>query len=160
MAQTQKSTASKSAPKAAATGSIRRVAVIGGNRIPFARSNTAYSKLSNQEMLTATLRGLVDRFGLEGQRLGEVAAGAVIKHSRDFNLTRESVLSSGLAPETPAYDVQQACGTGLEAAILLMVIGTTFLAPVLLRIVLKDKPPEDGNQVPDEFAADPLAGAS
>ncbi|MDY6797765.1 MAG: acetyl-CoA C-acetyltransferase [Pseudomonadota bacterium] len=118
MAQTQKSSASKSAPKAAATGAVRPVAVIGGNRIPFARSNTAYAKLSNQEMLTSTLRGLVDRFGLEGQRLGEVAAGAVVKHSRDFNLTRESVLSCGLAPETPAYDVQQACGTGLEAAIL------------------------------------------
>lgn len=104
--------------KSQATNSIRRVAIIGGNRIPFARSNTAYSKLSNQEMLTAALRGLVDRFGLENRRLGEVAAGAVIKHSRDFNLTRECVLSSGLAPETPAYDVQQACGTGLEAAML------------------------------------------
>ncbi|MBI43202.1 acetyl-CoA C-acetyltransferase [Marinobacter lutaoensis] len=97
---------------------VRRVAVLGGNRIPFARSNTAYSRISNQELLTTALRGLVDRFGLEGQRLGEVVAGAVIKHSRDFNLTRESVLSSGLAPETPAYDIQQACGTGLEAAIL------------------------------------------
>ncbi|GAA3577227.1 acetyl-CoA C-acetyltransferase [Marinobacter xestospongiae] len=97
---------------------MRRVAIIGGNRIPFARSNTAYSKLSNQELLTATLRGLVDRFELQGQRLGEVVAGAVIKHSRDFNLTREAVLSSGLAPETSAYDIQQACGTGLEAAIL------------------------------------------
>ncbi|BES72003.1 acetyl-CoA C-acetyltransferase [Marinobacter nanhaiticus D15-8W] len=102
----------------AASQQVKRVAIIGGNRIPFARSNTAYSKLSNQELLTAALRGLVDRFGLEGKRMGEVAAGAVIKHSRDFNLTRESVLSSGLAPETPAYDVQQACGTGLEAAIL------------------------------------------
>ncbi|ROU01730.1 acetyl-CoA C-acetyltransferase [Marinobacter sp. R17] len=115
MAQTSNA-GQKKAAKAAQT--VRRVAVIGGNRIPFARSNSAYSKLSNQDMLTATLRGLVDRFGLEGQRLGEVAAGAVIKHSRDFNLTRESVLSSGLAPETPAYDIQQACGTGLEAAIL------------------------------------------
>lgn len=115
MAQTSNA-GQKKAAKAAQT--VRRVAVIGGNRIPFARSNSAYSKLSNQDMLTATLRGLVDRFGLEGQRMGEVAAGAVIKHSRDFNLTRESVLSSGLAPETPAYDIQQACGTGLEAAIL------------------------------------------
>ncbi|PXX91123.1 acetyl-CoA C-acetyltransferase [Marinobacter vulgaris] len=97
---------------------MRRVAVIGGNRVPFARSNTAYSKVSNQELLTAALRGLVDRFGLQGERMGEVVAGAVIKHSRDFNLTRESALSSGLAPETPAYDIQQACGTGLEAAIL------------------------------------------
>jgi acetyl-CoA C-acetyltransferase len=96
----------------------RRVAVIGGNRIPFVRSNTAYAEASNQEMLTATLKGLVARYKLEGERLGEVVAGAVIKHSRDFNLTRESVLDSGLAAETPAYDVQQACGTGLEAAIL------------------------------------------
>jgi len=101
-----------------APSGIRRVAVIGGNRIPFARSNTAYSKISNQELLTSALRGLVDRYGLQGKRLGEVAAGAVIKHSRDFNLTRESVMSCGLAPETPAYDVQQACGTGWKAAIL------------------------------------------
>lgn len=97
---------------------IRKVAIIGGARIPFCRSNTTYSHTSNQEMLTAALRGVVDKFALQGQRLGEVAAGAVLKHSRDFNLTRECVLSSGLAPETPAYDIQQACGTGLEAAIL------------------------------------------
>jgi acetyl-CoA C-acetyltransferase len=97
---------------------LRKVAVIGGNRIPFVRSNTSYAEASNQEMLTATLKGLVERYKLSGERLGEVVAGAVIKHSRDFNLTRESVLDSGLAPETPAYDVQQACGTGLEAAIL------------------------------------------
>jgi acetyl-CoA C-acetyltransferase len=97
---------------------VRRVAILGGNRIPFARSNTAYANASNQDMLTFTLQGLVDRFNLHGQRLGEVAAGAVIKHSRDFNLTRESVLSTTLARETPAYDVQQACGTGLEATIL------------------------------------------
>lgn len=100
------------------TQSIRRVAIIGGNRIPFVRSNTHYSLNSNQEMLTATLKGLVDRFNLNGEQLGEVVAGAVIKHSRDFNLTREAVLDSGLAPETPCYDIQQACGTGLEAAIL------------------------------------------
>lgn len=97
---------------------VRRVAIIGGNRIPFARSNTAYATASNQDMLSFTLQGLIDRYNLHGQRLGEVAAGAVIKHSRDFNLTRESVLSTTLAKETPAYDVQQACGTGLEAAIL------------------------------------------
>ena len=95
----------------------RRVAVLGGNRIPFARSNTAYATASNQEMLTAAIDGLVARFGLEGERLGEVVAGAVLKHSRDFNLTRESVLGSGLAPETPATDLQQACGTGLQASI-------------------------------------------
>ena len=97
--------------------STRRVAVIGGNRIPFARSNTVYADASNQEMLTAAIDGLVTRFGLEGERLGEVVAGAVLKHSRDFNLTRESVLGSKLSPETPATDIQQACGTGLQAAI-------------------------------------------
>ena len=95
----------------------RRVAVLGGNRIPFARQNGPYAKASNQDMLTATLDALVSKFDLEGEVLGEVAAGAVLKHSRDFNLTREAVLGSRLAPETPAYDVQQACATGLEAAI-------------------------------------------
>ncbi|MBU0789129.1 MAG: acetyl-CoA C-acetyltransferase [Gammaproteobacteria bacterium] len=96
---------------------VRKVAIVGGARIPFARSNTAYTTQSNQAMLTATLNGVVDKYQLHGERLGEVAAGAVLKHSRDFNLTREAVLSSGLAPETSAFDVQQACGTGLEAAI-------------------------------------------
>ena len=94
----------------------RKVAVIGSNRIPFARSNGTYRHASNQDMLTAALDGLIDRFGLEGQRLGEVAGGAVLKHSRDRDLTRESVLGTRLAAETPAYDVQQACGTGLQAA--------------------------------------------
>jgi acetyl-CoA C-acetyltransferase len=97
--------------------STRRVAVIGGNRIPFARSNSVYAEASNQDMLTAAIDGLVTRFGLEGERLGEVVAGAVLKHARDFNLTRESVLGSKLSPETPATDIQQACGTGLQAAI-------------------------------------------
>lgn len=98
--------------------SPRRVAILGGNRIPFARSNGAYATASNQAMLTATLEGLVERYRLHGQRLGEVVAGAVLKHSRDMNLTRECVLGSRLAPQTPAYDIQQACGTGLEAALL------------------------------------------
>jgi acetyl-CoA C-acetyltransferase len=92
-----------------------RVAIVGGNRIPFARSNGHYATASNQDMFTAALDGLVSRFGLQDERLGEVAAGAVLKHSRDFNLARESVLGSRLSPETPAYDVQQACGTGLQA---------------------------------------------
>ncbi|WP_205859436.1 acetyl-CoA C-acetyltransferase [Phycicoccus flavus] len=96
----------------------RRAAVLGGNRIPFARQFGAYAEASNQDMLTAALEGLVARHGLAGERLGEVVAGAVIKHTRDFNLTREAVLGSSLAPTTPAYDVQQACGTGLEATIL------------------------------------------
>ena len=94
---------------------LRRVAILGGNRIPFARSNGAYATASNQEMFTAALDGLVARFGLEGQRLGEVAGGAVLKHSRDFNLIRESVLSTKLSPQTPGLDMQQACGTGLQA---------------------------------------------
>ncbi|KAB1853588.1 acetyl-CoA C-acetyltransferase [Acinetobacter tandoii] len=94
----------------------RRVAIIGGNRIPFARSNGAYFTASNMDMFTAALNGLVERYNLQGQRLGEVVAGAVLKHSRDFNMTRECVLDTALAPETPAYDLQQACGTGLQAA--------------------------------------------
>jgi len=100
------------------TADVRRVAVLGGSRIPFARQDGPYARASNQDMLTTTLDAVASRFGLEGETLGEVAAGAVLKHSRDFNLTRESVLGSRLAPETPAYDVQQACGTGLEATIL------------------------------------------
>lgn len=97
---------------------MRRVAIIGGNRIPFARSNSHYAAASNQDMLTAALEGLIARFGLAGERMGEVVAGAVLKHPRDYNLTRECVLGSRLDPHTPAYDIQQACGTGLEAAIL------------------------------------------
>ncbi|MCU1684623.1 MAG: acetyl-CoA acetyltransferase [Amycolatopsis sp.] len=97
--------------------SVRRVAILGGNRIPFARSNGPYSKASNQDMLTAAIDGLVSRFSLQGEVIGEVAAGAVLKHARDFNLTRECVLGSTLAPETPASDVQMACGTGLQAII-------------------------------------------
>jgi acetyl-CoA C-acetyltransferase len=99
----------KSAPPAA---------IIGGNRIPFARSNGPYAEASNQDMLTAALDGLIARFGLRDERVGEVVAGAVLKHSRDFNLTRECVLGSALAHNTPAYDVQQACDTGIEAAVL------------------------------------------
>jgi len=95
--------------------SLRRVAIIGGNRIPFARSNGAYATVSNMDMLTAAIDGLVARYKLDGERLGEVAAGAVLKLSRDFNMTREVVLSTKLAPETPACDMQQACGTGLQA---------------------------------------------
>jgi acetyl-CoA C-acetyltransferase len=99
--------------------SPRRVAIVGGVRIPFVRGNGAYAQVGNQEMLTATLRGVVDRFGLRGQRMDDVAAGAVVKHSSQWNLTRESVLGCGLAAETPGLDLQRACGTSLEAAILL-----------------------------------------
>ena len=97
----------------------RRVAVVAANRIPFARANSTYAHATNQDMLTVTLDGLVDRGSLHGERLGEVVGGAVLKHPRDRDLTRESVLGSRLAPETPAYDVQQACGTGLEAVVLI-----------------------------------------
>jgi acetyl-CoA C-acetyltransferase len=97
----------------------RRVAIIGGVRIPFARGNGVYAEVGNQEMLTAALRAVVERYGLQGQRLDDVAAGAVMKHSSQWNLTRESVLGSGLAAETPGFDLQRACGTSLEAAILL-----------------------------------------
>jgi acetyl-CoA C-acetyltransferase len=99
------------------TPSPRRVAIVGGARIPFARAHTAYNETSNQDMLTAALKALVSRFKLENQKLGEVAAGAVIKHSRDWNLARESTLGCGLHPDTPAYDVQRACGTSLTAAV-------------------------------------------
>ena len=101
----------------ATSGGPRPAYVLGGNRIPFARSGGAYAHASNQDMLTAAIEGLVARYGLQGERIGEVAAGAVLKHSRDFNLTRESVLGSSLDPTTPAYDVQQACATGLETVV-------------------------------------------
>ena len=100
-----------------ANTSSRRVAVLGGNRIPFARSDGAYSNASNQDMFTAALGGLIDRFNLDGQKLGAVIGGAVLKHSRDFNLMRECVLGSSLSSYTPAFDIQQACGTGLQATI-------------------------------------------
>src|SRR5687767_9421377 len=99
--------------------SVRRVAILGGVRIPFARSMGAYAQFSNQQMLTATLRALVERCGLRGKQLGDVGAGAVLKHSEDFNLVREATLDSGLAPETPAFDLQRACGTSLDTAILI-----------------------------------------
>ena len=95
----------------------RKVAIIGGLRIPFCRAHTNYAQQSNLDMLSAVLKGLVDKYSLQNVALGDVSAGAVIKHSRDWNLVREAVLSSGLAPETPAYDLQRACGTSLEAAI-------------------------------------------
>ncbi len=93
----------------------RDAVIVGGARIPFARSGTAYARIGNQEMLTAAVRALVERFGLKGERLGELAAGAVIKHPRDWNLAREATLGSGLDPRTPAYDLQRACGTSLTA---------------------------------------------
>ena len=98
-------------------GTSRRAAIIGGVRIPFARAHGAYARCSNQDMMTATLRALVERYELAGQRLGDVSLGAVIKHSRDYNLARESVLGSGLAPETPAFDLQRACGTSLSGCV-------------------------------------------
>jgi acetyl-CoA C-acetyltransferase len=98
--------------------STRKAAILGGVRIPFARQNTQYVEASNVDMLSAALKGVVDRFDLKGERLGEVAAGAVLKHSRDANISREAALNSGLSPQTPAYDVQQACATSLETTLL------------------------------------------
>ncbi len=99
------------------TNAYRRVAIIGANRIPFARHNTNYTNASNQDMMVAALNGLIERYKLQGQLLGEVAGGAVLKHTREFNLMRESVLGTALDPRTPACDLQQACDTGVESAI-------------------------------------------
>src|SRR5215510_1610283 len=93
---------------------VRRVAIVGGARIPFARAHTAYATVGNQEMLTAAFKAVVDKFGLRGEKLGDAGAGAVMKHSKDWNLTRECVLGCGLAAETPGFDLQRACGTSLE----------------------------------------------
>ena len=98
-------------------GRAIRVAVVGGARIPFCRSHSIYRGLSNQDLMTAALDGLINKLDLKGQTLGDVALGAVIKHSRDWNLARESVIESGLSIRTPAYDLQRACGTSIEAAI-------------------------------------------
>lgn len=96
--------------------SLNKVAILGGNRIPFARSNGVYADANNIDMLTAALDGLVARFDLADKQIGEVVAGTVLKHSRDLNLTREAVLNTQLPATTPAYDISQACGTGLQAA--------------------------------------------
>jgi acetyl-CoA C-acetyltransferase len=110
-------TSTKSVESRGVGRQLRPVAIVGGNRIPFARSDKAYAHASNQDMFTAALDGLVSRFNLQGERLGQVVGGAVLKHSRDFNLMRECVLGSALSPYTPAYDLQQACGTGLQSII-------------------------------------------
>jgi len=99
------------------TSTPRKVAVVGGNRIPFARSNGKYADASNQDMFTAAVDGLASRYHLQGEQLGLVVAGAVLKHARDFNLTRECVIGSVLDSRTPAFDLQQACATGLAAAV-------------------------------------------
>ncbi|KMS88420.1 acetyl-CoA acetyltransferase [Streptomyces regensis] len=117
MTSAQKPSSGRSRSSKPKAPTARRVAIVGANRIPFARSNGPYSNASNQDMLTAAMDGLVSRYALQGEELGEVAAGAVLKHSRDFNLAREVVLGSKLAPTTPASDVQMACGTGLQAIV-------------------------------------------
>ena len=106
--------AKKSSSTKLASG-LNRVAILGGNRIPFARSNGSYADVSNTDMLTAALNGLVERFNLQDEKIGEVVAGAVMKLSRDINLTREATLNTDLNPHTPTYDISQACGTGLQA---------------------------------------------
>jgi len=100
-------------------GRAIRVAVIGGARIPFCRSHSAYRGCSNQDLMVGALNGLVDKFDLRGQTLGDVALGAVIKHSRDWNLARECVIDAGLSFRTPGVDLQRACGTSIEAAIMI-----------------------------------------
>ena len=100
-----------------ANGTLRRVAIIGGVRIPFCRSHTGYADLSNQEMLTTALRGLVDRFALKGAHIDEVVGGAVVTHAKDWNLAREAVIGTQLAPSTPGITMMQACGTSLQAAL-------------------------------------------
>jgi acetyl-CoA C-acetyltransferase len=97
--------------------SMRRVAVLGGSRIPFCRSHTGYAELSNLDMLIATLGGLVDRFSLQGAHIDEVVGGAVVTHAKDWNLAREAVIGSALAPTTPAITLMQACGTSLAGAL-------------------------------------------
>ena len=99
-------------------GSIRRIAVIGGSRIPFCRSNTFYADETNQDMLTRAIQGVVDRYGLAGRQIDKVVAGAVTTHSKDWNLAREAVLSTSLSPLTPGITMQQACGTSLQAALM------------------------------------------
>ena len=98
---------------------VRRIAVIGGSRIPFCRSNTIYSGKTNLDMLSAAIQGVVERFGLDGKQLDEVIAGAVTTHSKDWNLAREALLSTGLSPLTPGITLQQACGTSLQAALMI-----------------------------------------
>ena len=100
-------------------GHAMRVAIVGGSRIPFCRSHSIYKNCSNQDMMTAALEGVVNKFDLKGQTLGDVALGAVIKHSKDWNLARESVISAGLSMRTPAVDLQRACGTSLEGAVMI-----------------------------------------
>ena len=95
-------------------GKSKRVAVIGGLRIPFCRANTGYKDSTNQEMMTAVLQAIVKKFNLQNKRLGDVALGAVIKHSSDWNLSRECIIDSGLSIQTPGVDMQRACGTSLE----------------------------------------------
>src|SRR3990170_1393057 len=95
---------------------LRRVAILGGTRIPFCRSNTLYADLSNLDMMSAALNGLVDKFSLKGQHIDEVVGGAVVTHTKDFNLAREAVLSTKLATSTPGITLMQACGTSLQAA--------------------------------------------
>lgn len=110
-----KSSPTTKSPRPEPSSQIRRAAVVGANRLPFGKAGGAYGSASNLDMLTAALSGLVARYGLAGQRLGDVTAGAVLKHSRDFNMTREAVLGASLSPQTPAADVQRACATSLEA---------------------------------------------
>ena len=96
---------------------LKRVAVLGGSRIPFCRSHTAYAELSNLDMLIQALAGLVERFSLQGAHIDEVVGGAVVTHAKDWNLAREAVIGSELSPTTPGITMMQACGTSLQGAL-------------------------------------------
>ena len=98
------------------TQTLRRVAVIGGLRTPFCRSNSLFADQSNLDMLTGVLNAMVDRYKLAGVHIDEVVGGAVVTHSKDWNLAREAVLGTKLARTTPGITMQQACGTSLQAA--------------------------------------------
>ena len=101
------------------TQTLRKVAIVGSARIPFCRAYTGYENESNLSMLSTAIGGLAEKYGLKGQRVGEVMAGSVISHSKDFNLAREALLDAGLSPQTPGTTIQIACGTSLQAALTL-----------------------------------------
>jgi len=93
----------------------RPVYIIGGVRTPFVKSLTKYSKVTTQDLMTTALQALVTKMKLENKIIGDVALGAVINSSVNWDLARECVLGTNLDPHTPAYTLQRACGTSLEA---------------------------------------------
>ena len=115
---------------------LRKIAVIGGSRIPFCRSNSIYSEKTNLDMLAAALQVVVNRFSLDGKQLDEVVAGAVTTHSKDWNLAREALLTTALSPLTPGITLQQACGTSLQSALMIGAKIASGRPPVLATVVI------------------------